>query len=194
MNEEYLWSKKGGDPEIEKLETLLSDFRFKEGSPPDVLTCNIVEVKPRFGRRFAWLSVFGATATAAVLVGMYVVRVPEARVAVNETPQVPTLTADKPLKTPPTEFTKAAEPDAEQLPTLKTLRTPRIVKTVYRTQEGNRVAAAKIAHKPKLTREEKYAYDRLMLALSITSSKLKVVQETIDRKADLDQRSIRNDK
>lgn len=194
MNEEYLWSKKGSDPEIEKLETLLSGLRFKEGSPPEVLTSNIVEVKPSFGRRFAWLSAFAATATAVVLIAMYVVRVPEARVAVSENPQVSTLSADKPLKTPPTEFAKVAEPGAEQLPALKTLRSPRIVKTIYRTRENDEVAAAKIAQKPKLTREEKYAYDRLMLALSITSSKLKVVQETIDRKADLDQRSIRNDK
>ena len=33
----------------------------------------------------------------------------------------------------------------------------------------------------KLTNEEKFAYNQLMLALSITGSKLKLVQDTIDR-------------
>ncbi len=34
--------------------------------------------------------------------------------------------------------------------------------------------------KVKLTKEEKYAYDQLMLALSITSSKLKLVTDKIE--------------
>jgi hypothetical protein len=51
-----------------------------------------------------------------------------------------------------------------------------------------------VAKTENLTRDERYAYDRLMLALSITGSKLKVVQDTIDRKGDLDLRSNRNEK
>jgi hypothetical protein len=34
--------------------------------------------------------------------------------------------------------------------------------------------------KPTLTKEERYAYDRLMLALSITSSNLRLVADKID--------------
>ena len=48
--------------------------------------------------------------------------------------------------------------------------------------------------KENLTKEEKYAYDRLMFALSIAGSKLKVVQDTIDRKGDAVPQPIRNEK
>lgn len=193
MNEEYLWSKKGSDGEIEKLETLLSDFRFKEGSSPELVADNIIQIKPTVTRRFAWLTALGATATAAVLVGMWAINIPEKRVAESQTlPPVKAVPVEKPVEYSPTRVINVVE--SEQLPTLESLRTPRTVKTVYRTHGNSRITSSTVASKPKLTREEKYAYDRLMLALSITSSKLKVVQDTIDRKADLDQRSIRNDK
>jgi len=193
MNQEYLWSKKGSDKEIEKLEMLLSDFRFKEGSPPELVADNIIQVKPSTGRRFAWLSAFAATATAAVLVGMWIVNIPEKRIAENETLPVTTIPVDKLVENQAVEVKAAIEP--KQIPTLKSLTSPRVIKTVYRTNENSKATSSTRVRQPlKLTKEEKHAYDRLMLALSITSTKLKVVQDTIDRKVDVDQRSIRNEK
>ena len=46
----------------------------------------------------------------------------------------------------------------------------------------------------RLTNEEKYAYNQLLLALSITSSKLKLVQETIDRMEDRKEISKENNR
>jgi hypothetical protein len=38
-----------------------------------------------------------------------------------------------------------------------------------------------VATVPRLTKEEQYAYDQLKVALWLTGSKLKVVQDTINR-------------
>jgi hypothetical protein len=32
MNSEYIWSKTGNDPEVERLESLLGEFRFDENT------------------------------------------------------------------------------------------------------------------------------------------------------------------
>jgi len=50
-----------------------------------------------------------------------------------------------------------------------------------RIRQNNLIARNVVTKKPavKLTKEEKYAYDQLMLALSITSSKLRLVSDKV---------------
>ena len=192
MNEEYLWSKKGSDREIETLESLLSEFRFKEDSPPELPAVNIVNVSSQFKRRFSWAALF-ATAAAAVVLGMiWITRsTGESSVDIANTPvqTFPVSTAnEKRAETPKTYVPRA------QKASLPSLKKPRFVKTVFRTRRDMRDPQPTVAKTENLTRDERYAYDRLMLALSITGSKLKVVQDTIDRKGDLDLRSNRNEK
>ncbi|MBA4125206.1 MAG: hypothetical protein H0X72_22425 [Acidobacteria bacterium] len=58
----------------------------------------------------------------------------------------------------------------------------KVRKLVPATVRQNKTIAQNVqVKKPtvKLTKDEKYAYDQLMLALSITSSKLKLVEEKI---------------
>jgi len=192
MNEEYLWSKKGSDREIETFESLLSEFRFKEGSPPELPAVNIVNVSAQFKRRFSWAAMF-ATAAAAVVLGMiWITRsTGESSVDIANTPfpAIPVSNASEKR----TETTSSFEPAAQKA-SLPSLKKPRFVKTIFRTRRDMRDPQPTVAKTDTLTRDERYAYDRLMLALSITGSKLKVVQDTIDRKGDLDLRSNRNEK
>src|SRR5436189_270484 len=192
MNEEYLWSKKGSDREIETFESLLSEFRFKEGPPPELPASNIVNVSSQFKRRFSWAALF-ATAAAAVVLGMiWITRsTGESSVDIANTP-VQTIPASS-ASEKRTETTSSFEPRA-QTASLQSLKKPRFVKTVFRTRRDMRDPQPTVAKTENLTRDERYAYDKLMLALSITGSKLKVVQDTIDRKGDLDLRSNRNEK
>ena len=62
------------------------------------------------------------------------------------------------------------------------VKTKPIERKVEIEKLDNLVAANIETKKPtvKLTKEEKYAYDQLMLALSVTSSKLKLVTDKID--------------
>lgn len=68
---------------------------------------------------------------------------------------------------------------------------PKIVTTLFTPSPGKKVKNAVRAkyriREPKydtLTSEERFAYDQLKLALSITGSKLKVVSDTINRAED----------
>jgi len=192
MNEEYLWSKKGSDREIETLESLLSEFRFKEDSPPELPAENIVNVSSQFKRRFSWAALF-ATAAVAVVLGMIWISRSTGDIIVDAAntsiPTFPVSTASEKQ----TEATNSYQPPVQKA-SLPSLKKPRFVKTIFRTRRDMRDPQPTVAKTENLTRDERYAYDRLMLALSITGSKLKVVQDTIDRKGDLDQRSNRNEK
>ncbi|MFL6467107.1 MAG: hypothetical protein ACJ72Z_04025 [Pyrinomonadaceae bacterium] len=192
MNEEYLWSKKGSDREIEKFESLLSEFRFKEGPPPELPALNVVKVGSHFRRRFSWAALFVTAAAASVLAMIWVVtnsgdKGSSIAIGPDRIPSVSAPVSGEILE-PRTEEPK---PEIASVPFL---RKPRFVKTVFRPRRNPRTPQTTFAQKQDLTREERYAYDRLMLALAITGTKLKVVQDTIDRKSDLDVRSNRNEK
>ena len=73
--------------------------------------------------------------------------------------------------------TETAEPSTRRNPVTKRL-------AVRFTHKQNRTVAKTLENRTEtvaLTSEEKYAYGQLMLALSITSSKLKLVKDTINR-------------
>ena len=185
MKEDYLWDKTGEDKEIERLESVLSVFRYQENDAP-VLSANSIapvdEKAPRW--RFSFAFAFaGAMAVAVVVLGLFwlmprynrelaLVR-PEPVVRVDETTVASeTVTRKKPLLNSPL-VSKTYE--------LK----PRLVRhSIPVAFKQPKVAAKATQRKVRLedlTAEEKYAYSQLMLALSITSSKLKDVRETIDR-------------
>ena len=192
MNEEYLWSKKGSDREIETFESLLSEFRFKEGPPPELPASNIVNVGSQFKNRFSWAALFATAAAAVVLGVIWIARsTGDGNVDVANTP-APTSSVSSGNENR-TEATNSYGPPVQKA-SLRSLKRPRFVKTIFRTRREMRNPQPTVAKAENLTRDERYAYDRLMLALSITGSKLKVVQDTIDRKSDLDQRSNRNEK
>ena len=193
MSDEYLWSKNGSDAEIEGLEDLLSDFRYVPERAVQIPVSDPV-VEPIAARRFRWVFALAAPAFATVLLAVwFAFQSNEGSLRARE--QV----VDKPQISVPGESTTligntSDTPVAAYKATPTQKASPTIIKTIFRPKSSKRRQIESLVAANKLTKEEKYAYDRLMLALSIAGNKLKVVQDTIDRKSDLDQRSIRNDK
>ena len=176
MNEEYLWNKTGGDAEIEGLENALKAFSYKPIAPPELpAKVFALETKPR--RRFALLAFAFGTFVIVALAGTWFL-IPNRSIAITDE-------SAKILETRPI----VRQPD--DVPVAKTeTPTPEAKRSITKTHYVDRPTAkptTAVSFKPKarnspvkLTAEEKYAYGQLMLALSITESKLKVVKDAID--------------
>lgn len=192
MSDEYLWSKKGSDGEVERLEDLLSKFQYV----PDRSFASPVaesEVEATARRRFRWVFAFAAPVFATLFLGMWFI---------FQTTEG-SLQARKPISkqhedivpnsvVPYVETVSISQPAATKMTTPKPA--PTVVKTIFRSRKTRRQQIETLTAVNKLTSEEKYAYDRLMLALSIAGNKLKVVQDTIDRKSDFDHKVINSNK
>lgn len=190
MKEDYLWDKTGTDPEIEKLETALQAFRYRETAPPrlpsKVLPFKISKKEP--ARKFFQIGLACAAGVAFVLIllGLWFQvssssKLPIASGSANSEP--PQLDAQ------PGENTFVREPDV-----LPISRPPAVPQQLVRRNLTKARQSAPAIHRQnktiarnfkiknrtvKLTEEEKYAYGQLMLALSITGSKLKLVTDKI---------------
>ena len=176
MKEEYLWDKTGGDVEIEGLENALKTFSYRTIAPPGLPAKSFVlEQKPQ--RRFVRLGFAFAAAAVVILAGVWFL-IPDRNVAVGKESMkaaVPQASTVRQTTAPPA--TKV------ELPKLKDTST--IIKTRHPIRQATRPINA-VAFKTKdinppvaFTDEEKYAYGQLMLALSITESKLKIVKDAI---------------
>ena len=184
MSEDYLWDKTGEDQEIERLENVLSVFRYPETHPPVLPTTSAVPVTGKMPRyRFSFAFAF-ASAMAVVVIGLALFwLIPRGReIAVDEAQSPMTV-----IQTPVSGETVTRDrtlPSASSVSKNDVFR-PSFTRHSVPFALKQRTAVAKVTQKKlrmeDLTREEKYAYSQLMLALSITSSKLKDVRETIDR-------------
>jgi hypothetical protein len=192
MNHDYLWSKTGHDADVEGLERLLAEFRFDGKSEPQLPATNTIPVGRTSKRRFVLGLSFAASMAALVVVAFWITRAPLTSVATGgHNPESISETVDTrdddrvvyPVADRRKDVVSMAEPSNLSRPKTNDVR----------SKLNRNVHAAKV-EKAQLTKEEKFAYDRLMLALSITGSKLKVVQDTIDRKGDAGPKSILNEK
>jgi len=183
MKEDYLWDKTGEDAEIEQLENALMAFRYTETAPPELpqKVFTVEKAKPRKFFQFG----FAFAAFAAVVVIFCAVwfqigsgKLPVIEpVAENNAPKNEDKVADeKIIKTPD-----------KPAPVKIVENAPRSVARIRRNSapvvRSNKPVRQNIKVKEPaetLTAEEKYAYDQLMLALSITGSKLKIVKDKID--------------
>lgn len=186
MNEEYLWNKTGEDAEIEKLENALKAFRYKETAPPAILAKQLVFEKTAPRRR--WFPfVFAFASSVAVIIFAFVFLFDFSTKQIEEAKNISEISApkieEKSVVKNSTEESKITL--IGKIETAKPSVQPKIAKIRQFGQlakVSNKQTARKIeAKKPsvKLTDEEKYAYDQLMLALSITGSKLKIVQNKL---------------
>jgi hypothetical protein len=191
MNQEYLWSKTGSDAELEKLEGLLSEFRFDGKSTVEQPATNTIPVAAVPKRRFVLALSFAASAAMIVLMTIWLIPPRNAPVAKEEpkTESVPDAVESRNGDGIQYALVERAKTDASNQERLHFSRT----QTKQHASKLSRGQVTKTA-KENLTKEEKYAYDRLMFALSIAGSKLRVVQDTIDRKGDAGSQSIRNEK
>ena len=185
MKEDYLWDKTGEDAEIQSLENALKAFRFQESAPP-ALPQKVFTIEKRPPRRFFRLG-FAFAAFAAALV---VFSVAWLQIGGDKNSLAEIVVKNDPLN----RVAKVAGdsfPDIQELvpavdrenppPVLK----PKVVRIRQKTAPVGRPAKT-VARRPKtkepsetLTAEEKYAYQQLMLALSITGTQLKIVKDKV---------------
>jgi hypothetical protein len=178
MNNEYLWNKTGEDHEIERLERVLAVFRYREAvSPVAVATQQVDE------RASRWRISLAFAFASCVAIGLFTI------VGLRFSNDGP-----GPVNTSDVVFVQQSTdaPDAEPVvaPAVPPVTNPerQYQPPGNRRHNISRTTAA-IIRRPKtkdtappaeLTAEEQFAYRQLMLALSITGSKLKIVQDTID--------------
>jgi hypothetical protein len=180
MNDEYLWQKTGEDPEIERLEKALAVFRYREALEAAPVVTAADEPSWRWRLSFAF-------ASFAVFVIVTAVWLESARDGDENVGEVVFVQS-------PTEgqvFTPIVEPGPPPVQTAPERHPGNTRGKINRTSAAvyRRPAAKHAAPKDSvaaLTKEERHAYEQLMLALSITGSKLKIVQDTINGTADTD--------
>lgn len=182
MNEEYLWNKQGADAEIERLENSLKALRYQENAPPALPAKQLDFEEKRARRWFPFAFAFAASAAIVLLAFVFLFRfaenAPEKAENFTETPAPPV--AEKAVsQNPPAAIEKdeAAPVKRTEFTAAKSRRSnlPKSVVKVSEKQSAPKTSAKKPAI--KLTDEEKYAYGQLMLALSITNSKLNIVKD-----------------
>src|SRR4030095_8580034 len=168
------------------------EYRFDGNSVPELPATNTIPAASTSKRHFVIGLSFAATAATLMLAAIWVIRAPIISIATRGQNQ----------KSIP-ETVQPRSDDRIQYPVAdKEKEAVSMVDPVYLSRSTTRDVRSKASHtlptsrveKAKLTKEEKYAYNRLMFALSIAGSKLRVVRDTIDRKADAGPQSIRNEK
>lgn len=190
MKEDYLWDKSGDDAEIRHLENALSAFRCRETEPPALPQKVFTLEKPK--RRGFFRLAFGLAAFASVVavLSLFWFQLAGGKAPVAETVSE-TNAVNRANKTAgdsfiePREITATVKPSEVDKPSAAV---PKVVKIRQSIAPAAPRRQAKFETRNKkavepaetLTEEEQYAYDQLMLALTITSSKLKIVQDRIN--------------
>lgn len=189
MKEDYLWDKTGEDPDIERLENALQVFRYKETAPPELPAKVLPFRKEEPAAAPRKIFSFALAAAACLVFGIIALGVWLQVLKNNaEVPADLTQTAKPEIAEPPPE-TPVGDPDVlpvenvenpKQFSARKIAAIRRIVPVKISRKETK--ARNVRATKPdvRLTKEEQYAYDQLMLALSITSSKFKLVKDKVE--------------
>jgi hypothetical protein len=193
MNEDYLWDKTGSDTEIEKLEQALKIFRYEETAAPVIHAKILPFVKKESSRKsFPFLRAIAAClALASISLGVWILFSNAKNEIAGDTLQNSVMITEtiNPLEQI-SEDRVPVQPETEDKPAFtKTLFIEKnskpknlpVSKSDFRNKKPKKKSKTENAEKiVRLTEEEKYAFEQLMLALSITSSKLKIVKEKVD--------------
>lgn len=186
MKKDYLWDKTGEDPEIERFEKALRAFAYRENAPP-ALPAKILPFKEKPVRRIFPFAMAAAACIAFVAIGLgFWLRISGKDAEV------------KTASVKPAEIQNAAELPFVQSDIKADVLIAKVPEKIKLSNERqvtktSKIAFIKIPQKkaetqsikiqqsnPVLTKQEQYAYDQLMLALSITSSKLKLVKDKVE--------------
>jgi hypothetical protein len=182
MNTKYLWDKEGNDDEIERLESALSGYRFQADAVPGLRQTEVAVP----ARRFGWFqfSLAAGLAAAMLLIAATAFVVDQYRtpkpndVAVKTNDEQPLIAPDTTAPPPKVDQYYIDPLNPEDKRKIDRHYIPPVVKPIRKVApppDNN------IARNKKLTKDERYAYDQLLVALWLTGSKLKVVQDTINR-------------
>lgn len=197
MNEDYLWDRTGSDPEIEELEQKLGVFRSGDLQPPSI--AGSVPRQPAsflsFGLRLGFASLAAAVIVAFSAVFYFDRPVDPYGITItfNEAPE----------RTGPVEIPDPPSlANADHAVTDARNATREFVRTARTAPKTGKPASPVGAEVPdpgsrnsvdlrpgdqfaSLTQEERYAYDQLMLALSISSSRFKMVRDKAEGRTDI---------
>ncbi len=186
MKEDYLWDKTGEDAQIERLENALKAFRYAETAPP-ALPAKVLVIEKEKPRRFFQFG-FALAAFATIIVVLFTVWF---QIANNKLPVAPSM-AETSLPKSDHKVAEKTVPKDPNFAPVKVFENPRrrsrpnfikIRQNSMPTIRPNKAVRRNLKVKEPtetLTAEEKYAYDQLMLALSITSSSLKIVKDKVE--------------
>ncbi len=186
MNEDYLWDKTGEDSEIEGLENALQVFRYRETATPE-LSAKVLPFRKKTSRKIFHFAMAAAACMTFVAFGLIVwlqvsnnktvvgENLAETNVQQSNTVFPDVVTIEKPVSSI-VEKLQSSKPFFEQ----KAVKVRQIVSAVNRQKETKSRVSKNTKPNVRLTKEEKYAYNQLMLALSITSSKLKMVKDKVE--------------
>lgn len=178
MKQDYLFDKEGNDAEVEGLEILLSEFRLANNLRPE---SNVIEFsrKSRSAVQTWVFAIAACVVLGTVFIGVWGL--------------IWQGSAEMPLDIPRTEVQQVPAELADVRDTKTSLKSqdppwlPQRVNShamrISASQQKYAAVDGRISKrylKPKLTQEEKYAYNQVLLALSITSSKLRLVQDSIN--------------
>lgn len=170
MNDDYLWNKTGEDAEIERLEKALQEFRYQETAPP-ALPAKVLPFKKEPSRRIFPLAIAASAAFVMIFLGVWFSSIKtEVKTEIAEQNEF----AEEPLIKE-----QSAPPDVKIETPKKSVRR-NFVKPKQTAIAFHKPKTKKTETTVKLTEEERYAYNQLMTALSITSSKLKIVKDRVE--------------
>ncbi len=178
MVNDYLWNKKGEDPEIELFEKQLRIFQYQELTPPR-LPAKVSVVKPYFSffslRLAVGLSViFGLLLYGATILITYDSKETAIINRSDLTPHPPTFNPVRVVqsKNDNDRIILPIKPEPQSK--------PQFINASQRVKRELPQKVRRTKNKIRLTAEEKYAYNQLMLALSITGSKLNEVKSKVN--------------
>ncbi|MDQ6788947.1 MAG: hypothetical protein M3033_19250 [Acidobacteriota bacterium] len=186
MKEDYLWDKTGKDPEIERLEIALQAFRYQETAPP-ALPAKVIPFKAKPARKIFPFAIAAAACVAFVIIFLSVlfqifsnrIEVKKELSATVEQRNTAEFPIAETISNSPDLKVKTAE-KAKQFHERRIVKINKITSVNYPQKElktpNIKVQKTNVA----LTKEEQYAYNQLMLALSITSSKLQLVKDKVE--------------
>jgi hypothetical protein len=184
MENDYLWNKTGNDAEVERLEGLLSEFRFDERNMNELRTLALGFKKSAPRRKFVLSFAFAVLASLLIIsFGFWALYSPDEQAIVSSVNN-PEIAAE------PIALTDSLNTD--EVPNIvATKNIEKVLKRSLRKQAATKplVSSEKIRHenltpeatkKIILTDDERFAYNQLMLALSITSAKLNLVKSKVE--------------
>jgi hypothetical protein len=182
MNEDYLWDKTGSDAEIEGLEDALSVFRYKQIDAP-ALPAKVLPFKKKETTRSFYKFAYAAAACIAFIAVSLGIMYKFAGDKPQETAQViPAAQIEPKIETVVTnDDAQAGEKTFTTTPIVsrKAVKAKKYIAAPV-LQTKFIASKSKILPAGTLTKEERYAYSQLMLALSITGEKLKLVSDKIE--------------
>jgi len=163
MKDDYLWDKTGADADVQRLEDLLSGLRYLPVPAPEI---------NRSGAKLSWRTLIPACAAAvlAVTVLWFVGAKGDQQSVSTDVAVIVPVVEHMPVVT-----TAPSEPAGDPRPVITNAvyKVRRVARTKLRTSKTRQIPLT-------LTAEEKHAYEQVLLALYITGSQLKTVNDRIN--------------